>query len=140
MLIVDDVEDSVIINCWNKTEILPSISYKDVKFATNNQDIVLRQQEQDVDTLLIDLTSQDPDPEIKNQLNAYLDLNDLHILTEKKLNDTKIIEVVLDEANQLEHNDPDDSDDEEPEVSVSEGLKGLNKFINFFEQQTDSDF
>ncbi|CAG8785603.1 15263_t:CDS:1, partial [Dentiscutata erythropus] len=136
----DAVENSVIINCWNKTGILPLVSHEEIEFAAHNQDTILEQQEQDTDMLVVDLTSQDPDPEIENQLNAYLDLNNLHILTEEMLDDSEIIEVVLDEANQYEHGDPDDSDEEEPEISILEGLMGLNKFIGFFEQQTDPGF
>ncbi|CAG8565357.1 17910_t:CDS:2 [Racocetra fulgida] len=109
-----------------------SISHEEIELATCIQNIVLEQQEQNISTLVVDLTSQDPNLKIKNQLNVYLDLNNLHILTEKKLNDSEIIEVVLDEANQFEHGDPDDSDEEEPEILISEGLTGLNKFIYFF--------
>ena len=127
-------------NCWNKTGILPSVSYEEIELAACTQDAVLEQQEQDISTLVVDLTSQDPDPEIEDQLNTYLDLNNLHIVTEENLDDSEIIEVVLDEANQFEHGDPDDSDEEEPEISISEGLMGLNKFISFFEQQIDTDF
>ncbi|CAG8646716.1 20747_t:CDS:2 [Dentiscutata erythropus] len=81
----DAVEDTVIINCW---------------------------QEEDINELVIDLTTQDPDPEIESQLNTYLGLNDLHIITEEKLEDLEIIEI----------------------------LRGLNKFIGFFEQQIDEEF
>ena len=124
-------------NCWNKTGILPSVSHEEIELAACTQDAVLEQQEQDISTLVVDLTSV---PEIEDQLNTYLDLNNLHIITEENLDDSEIIEVVLDEANQFEHGDPDDSDEEEPEISISEGLMGLNKFICFFEQQTDPDF
>ncbi|CAG8644589.1 3099_t:CDS:2, partial [Cetraspora pellucida] len=117
-----------------------NLSHKEIEFAAHNQDTVLEQQEQDIDMLVVDLTSQNSDPEIENQLNAYLDLNNLHILTEEMLDDSEIIEVVLNEANQYEHGDPDDSDEEEPEISILEGLMGLNKFIGFFEQQTDPGF
>ncbi|CAG8770982.1 3363_t:CDS:2 [Gigaspora rosea] len=136
----DTIENSVINNCWNKTGILPLVSHEKIELATCTQDAVLEQQEQDISTLVVDLTSQDPDPEIEDQLNTYLDLNNLHIVTEKNLDDSEIIEVVLDEANQFEHGDPNDSDEEEPEISISERLIGLNKFICFFEQQTDPDF
>ncbi|CAG8728678.1 728_t:CDS:1, partial [Cetraspora pellucida] len=122
----DAVENSVIINCWNKTGILPLVSHEEIELATHSQDTLLEQQEQDINTLVVDLISQDLEPEIENQLNSYLDLNNLHILTEEKLDDSEIIEVVLDEANQYENGDPDDSDDEEPEISISEGLTGLN--------------
>ncbi|CAG8802892.1 11465_t:CDS:1, partial [Gigaspora rosea] len=37
-----------------------------------------------------------------------------------------------------EKGDPNDSDEEQPEIPISEGLKGLNKFIGFFEQQIDA--
>ncbi|CAG8542261.1 20022_t:CDS:2, partial [Racocetra fulgida] len=99
----DAVKDQVIVNCWRKTGILSSVSCEEIEVATNN-----------------------PDPEIRSQLNTYLDL--------------KIIEIVLDEANQHKNGDPDDLDDEQSENPISEGLMGLNKFISFFEQQIDTDF
>ncbi|CAG8449552.1 3757_t:CDS:2, partial [Scutellospora calospora] len=102
------VKDQVIVNCWKKTRILSSVSYEEIEVAIKSQDMLLEQQEEDVNDLVIDLTSQDP--EIKSQLNTYLDLN------------------------------PDDSDKEQPEISISEGLMSLNKFISFFEQQIDADF
>ncbi|CAG8814020.1 3548_t:CDS:1, partial [Cetraspora pellucida] len=75
-----------------KTEILPSVSHEEIDAAVSIQDALLEQQEQDVDMLIVDLTSQNPDPKIKHQLNTYLDLNNLPIVTEKKL-DSKIIEI-----------------------------------------------
>ncbi|CAG8691524.1 25944_t:CDS:1 [Dentiscutata erythropus] len=90
--------------------------------------------------LVIDLTVQDPDPEIKNQLNTYFKLNDLHIVTEEKLEDSEIVEISLDKANQHENRDLDDSDKEQPEILISEEQMGLNKFISFFEQQIDTNF
>ncbi|CAG8773214.1 12421_t:CDS:2, partial [Gigaspora margarita] len=72
--------------------------------------------------------------------NAVLEQQEQDIGTLENLDDSEIIKVVLDEANQFEHRNPDDSDEEEPEISISEGLIGLNKFICFFEQQTDPDF
>ncbi|CAG8700848.1 14730_t:CDS:2, partial [Dentiscutata erythropus] len=136
----DAVEDQTIVNCWRKTGILSSISREEIEVATYNHDMSLEQQEDDVGNLVIDLTSQDPDPEIESQLNTYLDLNDLHIITKEKLEDSKIIKIVLDEENQRENGDLDDSDEEQPEIPISEGLMGLNKFITFFEQQIDTDF
>ncbi|CAG8508742.1 9717_t:CDS:2 [Cetraspora pellucida] len=132
--------DQTIVNCWRKTRILSSIFREEIEVTTYNHDISLEQQEDDIGDLVIDLTSQDPDLEIKSQLNTYLDLNDLHIITKKKLKDLEIIEIVLDEENQRKNRDPDDSDEEQPEIPISEGLMGLNKFITFFEQQIDTDF
>ncbi|CAG8474738.1 13992_t:CDS:2, partial [Cetraspora pellucida] len=120
--------------------ILPSVSREEIDAAVSIQDALLEQQEQDVDTLIADLTSQDLDPEIEHQLNTYLDLNNWPIVTEEKLEDSEIIEIVLDEANQVENSDPDDTDEEKLEISALEGLKSLNKFISFFEQQNDTDF
>ncbi|CAG8658921.1 11855_t:CDS:1 [Dentiscutata erythropus] len=102
--------------------------------------MLLEHQEQDIDILVIDLTSQDLDPDIESQLNAYLDFNNSHIITEEKLEDSEIIEIVLNEENQCENGDPNDSDEEEIEISVSDRFMGLKKFIGFFEHQTDADF
>ncbi|CAG8444112.1 5056_t:CDS:1, partial [Scutellospora calospora] len=66
-----------------------------IKLATCNQDIILEQQELDIDILVVDLTSQNLDSEIENQLNIYLNFNNSYILTEEKLNDSEIIKVVL---------------------------------------------
>ncbi|CAG8511461.1 12448_t:CDS:2 [Cetraspora pellucida] len=81
-----------------------------------------------------------PESEIKNQLNEYLDLNNSCIITEDKLEDSEIVEIVLDEENQRKNGDPDNSVEKELEIPVSEGLMSLNKFICFFEQQTNTDF
>ncbi|CAG8812217.1 23072_t:CDS:1, partial [Dentiscutata erythropus] len=40
--------------------------------------------------IVVNLTSQNP---IENQLNAYLELNDLNILTEEMFDDSEIIKV-----------------------------------------------
>ncbi|CAG8761442.1 2663_t:CDS:2, partial [Cetraspora pellucida] len=72
--------------------ILPLVSHEEIELATHSQDTLLEQQEQDINTLVVDLISQDLEPEIENQLNSYLDLNNLHILTEEKLDDSEIIE------------------------------------------------
>ncbi|CAG8748145.1 1011_t:CDS:2, partial [Cetraspora pellucida] len=87
------IENSVINNCWNKTEILLLVFYEEIKLATCTQDAVLEQQEQNISMLVVDLTSQDPNLEIEDQLNTYLDLNNLYIITEKNLNNSKIIKV-----------------------------------------------
>ncbi|CAG8819639.1 3567_t:CDS:1, partial [Gigaspora rosea] len=113
----DAIENSVTNNCWNKTGILLSVSYEEIELVACTQDAVLEQQGQDISTLVVDLTFQDPDLKIEDQLNTYLDLNNLYIVTEENLDDSEIIEVVLNEANQFEHEDPDDSDEEEPEIS-----------------------
>ncbi|CAG8619840.1 28499_t:CDS:2, partial [Dentiscutata erythropus] len=130
----DNIENSVIVNYWRKTGILASVSHEEIEVATNSQNTLLEQQEQDIDMLVIDLTFQDPNPEIKDQLNIYLNLNDLHITTKERLEDSEIIKIVLDEANQCKNRDPDDSDEEQPEIPISERLMSLNKFISFFEQ------
>ena len=78
---------------------MPSVSYEEIELAACTQDAVLEQQEQDISTLVVDLTSQNPDPEIEDQLNTYLDLNNLHIVTKENFDDSEIIEVVLNEAN-----------------------------------------
>ncbi|CAG8661494.1 1026_t:CDS:1, partial [Racocetra fulgida] len=58
----------------------------------------------------------------------------------EKLKDSEIIKIVLYEANQYENGDSDDSDEEQPKIFISEELMDLNKFISFFEQQTDANF
>ncbi|CAG8738268.1 14258_t:CDS:2, partial [Cetraspora pellucida] len=37
----DAVEDQVIVNCWRKTRILPSVSREEIEIAINNQDMLL---------------------------------------------------------------------------------------------------
>ncbi|CAG8663970.1 10538_t:CDS:2 [Cetraspora pellucida] len=43
-------------------------------------------------------------------------LNNLCIITEDKLEDSEIVEIVLDKENQSKNGDPDDSDKEELEI------------------------
>ncbi|CAG8552373.1 20629_t:CDS:2 [Cetraspora pellucida] len=48
--------------------------------------------------LVVNLTSQDPDSEIEDLLNTYLDFNNLHIITEENFDDSKIIKVKSDQS------------------------------------------
>ncbi|CAG8753235.1 1237_t:CDS:1, partial [Dentiscutata erythropus] len=114
--------------------------YEEIKVTADNQDTLLKQQEQEIDSLVIDLISQDIDLNVKSQLNIYLNLNSSYIITEKKLENSEIIKIVLDKKNQLENGNPNDLNKDEPEIAMLKRLIKLKKIISFFEQQTDMDF
>ncbi|CAG8758567.1 15180_t:CDS:2, partial [Racocetra fulgida] len=89
----------------------------------------------DVDKLIIDLTTNLSDPTIELQINEFDHTNDSQILTEDVLDDEKIGSIVLDEQQEFEEGDASDTDEEAPEIPIIEGLNGLTKFISFVEQQ-----
>ncbi|CAG8798214.1 13232_t:CDS:1, partial [Dentiscutata erythropus] len=94
----------------------------------------------EVDELIIDLTTNLSDPTIERQLNEFNNMNDSQILTEDLLNEEEIVNIVLDEQQEFEEGDANDTDEEPPEIPITEGLNGLTKFIGFFEQQESCDF
>lgn len=121
-------------NCWKKTGILPSINYEEIQHATSSYDTFIKQENDNIELSVADL-----DSSVLPQVNKYLELNNLHIPTVEELSDTEIVELVIAEQQHKEQ-DSDDSDEEPLTIPASEGLAGLKKFLEFFEQQTDQNF
>ncbi|CAG8509170.1 17303_t:CDS:2 [Cetraspora pellucida] len=94
----------------------------------------------DVDELIIDLTTNLPDPTIERQLNEFNSNNDYQIPTEDILDKEQIINIVLDKQREFEEGNTSDTDIPPSEIPVLEGLDCLKKFISFFEQQESHDF
>ncbi|CAG8626404.1 13184_t:CDS:2, partial [Cetraspora pellucida] len=100
----------------------------------NSYDTFIKQENDNIELSVADL-----DLSVLPQVNKYLELNNLYIATVEELSDTEIVELVIVEQQHKEHNS-DDSDKEPLTISASEGLVGLKKFLEFFEQQTDQNF
>ncbi|CAG8529317.1 17109_t:CDS:2, partial [Cetraspora pellucida] len=89
----------------------------------------------DVDELIVDLTTNLSNPMIKLQINEFDHMNDSQILTEDVLDDEEIVSIVLDEQWEFEEGNASDTDKELLEIPIIENLNGLTKFISFVEQQ-----
>ncbi|CAG8637981.1 1450_t:CDS:1, partial [Scutellospora calospora] len=77
---------------------------------------------------------------VVQEIDAYREVNQTHIPTEKTLNDTQIVETILAEQLEYEQSDPDDSDKELPKITAAEEISGLKSFILFAKQQICDDF
>ncbi|CAG8504414.1 6368_t:CDS:2 [Scutellospora calospora] len=135
----DEVDELTMANCWMKTGILLLVSYTDIELAQNMYLESIELEEDKIYTLVVDLI-EDLDSTVVQEIEAYRKINNIHISTEETLDDTQIVETVL--AKQLEYKqgDSDDSDEEPPKVSPSEGLIGLKSFTLFAEQQICNNF
>ncbi|CAG8643778.1 14235_t:CDS:1 [Cetraspora pellucida] len=111
----------------------------ETEFVQNIYSDSIEDKESEVNELVVDLTY-NADPTIVQNVETYMKLNNAHILTEEKLDNHQIVEIVLAEKLEYDQGDPDDSDEEPPCISVSEGLDGLKNFISFVEQQMNNDF
>ncbi|CAG8545901.1 15498_t:CDS:2 [Cetraspora pellucida] len=104
------------------------------QYARSSYDTFIKQEEDNIESSFAEL-----DLTVQPHVNKYLELNNTRISTEEVLDDTEIVELVLAEQQQKEQ-DSDDSDEEPLKILVSEGLAGLKKFVEFFEQQIDQNF
>ncbi|CAB4481133.1 unnamed protein product [Rhizophagus irregularis] len=129
----NNVTQKTIRNCWIKTGILPT--YDD----DNDGDI-------DEDDLESDLDGDDIEDFLDNLPNSddiieYFQMLDHEIPTEENLTDEEIVNLVQFEKEGGNLNDDDDDEDDEiPLVSVKKAVSGLKLFINYFEQQDNSEF
>ncbi|CAG8595711.1 23439_t:CDS:2 [Dentiscutata erythropus] len=136
----NEVEESTIINCWRKTGILPLLLDTEIEDATFAVQDFTDIEKDNVDELIIDLTTNLSDPTIEHQLNEFNNVNNSQIFTKDVLDKEQIVNIVLDEQWELEEGNTSDSDEEPPEIPVTEGLNGLKKIISFVEQQKSCDF
>ena len=116
-------------NCWIKTGILPS--------SDNTMDDVDQDFESDSDTdeiedLLENLLEAD-------NVREYFQTLDQEIPAEEHLTEEQIVNLVQFEKNE-ESDDDDSSDKEIPLVPVKKAVSGLEVFVTYFEQQTNSEF
>src|SRR3954453_11095075 len=126
----ENVTQTTIRNCWVKTGILPSSDY--LVDDINMEDLEINEVD-DFDDVDIDLLPEADD------LRNYFEMLDHDIPTEERLTNEQIINLLQDEENESE-DDGDISDEEALVVSKKKGVEALKTFINYFEQQNDSDF
>lgn len=79
-------------------------------------------------------------PEETADVLEYFQLLDREIPTEEHLTEEQIIDMVRNEENQVEESEDDDENEEIPLISVKKAINGLETFVNYFEQQEDSEF
>ncbi|CAB4397697.1 unnamed protein product [Rhizophagus irregularis] len=118
----------------------------------NNSDSILPTYDDDNDNDVDenDLESDLDDEDIKDYLDnlpnsddiiEYFQMLDHEILTEENLTDKEIVNLVQFEKEGGNLNDEEeDEDDKIPLVSVKKAVSGLKMFINYFEQQDNSEF
>ncbi|CAB4475246.1 unnamed protein product [Rhizophagus irregularis] len=129
----NNITQKTIQNCWIKTGILPT--YND----DNDDDV-------DEDDLESDLDDEDIEDYLDNLPNSddiieYFQMLDHEIPTEENLTDKEIVNLVQFKKEGGNLNDEEeDEDDEIPLVSVKKAVSGLKIFINYFEQQDNSEF
>ena len=70
-----------------------------------------------------------------DHLQEFFQMFDYEIPTEEHLTDEQIINLLQDEKNE-----EDTSDEEIQVISDKEGINALKMFINYFEQQNDTEF
>ncbi|CAG8711640.1 28857_t:CDS:2, partial [Dentiscutata erythropus] len=135
-----EIEESTIVNCWNKTGILPLLLDTKINDSTFAVQDLKDLEKDDVDKLIVDLTTNLSNLTFKCQLNEFNYMNDSQILTEDFLNEEEIVNIILDEQQEFEEGDASDTNKELPKNPIIEGLNRLTKFINFVEQQKSCDF
>ncbi|CAG8756280.1 25483_t:CDS:1, partial [Dentiscutata erythropus] len=135
------VEEMTIVNCWKKTRILTLLSDTEIDDTTFAIQDLTEVEKDDVDKLIIDLTTNLPDDlTIGHQLNEFNDKNNSQISTKDILDKEQIVNIVLDKQWEFKEGDANDSDVPLPENLALEGLNGLKRFIDFFKQQESRDF
>ncbi|CAG8736310.1 20350_t:CDS:1 [Dentiscutata erythropus] len=115
--------------------ILPLVPHDDVELAQHTYLEIIEYEENEI----IDLT-ESANLTVSQEIDSYREINNAHIPTEEVLNDTQIVETILAEQLEREQGDPEDSDEEPPKISASEGLNGLKTFISFAEQMNNDFF
>jgi len=74
--------------------------------------------------------------EVEEEVREYFQILDQDIPTEKTLTEEQIVNMMLTD----EKEESDSEEDEISPVPVKKAIDGLKTFINFFEQQDDSEF
>ncbi|CAG8586311.1 6192_t:CDS:2, partial [Cetraspora pellucida] len=104
------------------TGILPSVLSIDVDIVQDIYLELIEHEKSEICELLVDLSNS----VVSQEIEAYRNINNTHIPMKEAFNDAQIVET---------QDDPDDSDEEPPKISASEGLDRLKNFILFAKQQ-----
>jgi len=79
-------------------------------------------------------------PEGTDDILEYFQMLDREIPTEDHLTEEQIINMVQNENDQMEESEDNDENEEIPPIPMKKAVDGLETFINYFEQQDDSEF
>jgi hypothetical protein len=127
-----DVSQNTISNCWSKAGILPSVDHAQREVASDQIDMELDVEFEEIEELLEILP--DTDTTFLEDIGHYTkELEELPV--EEFLDDKQIIEYVSKDPNE------EIITDSEPEleiVGIKEAAQGLKTFITFFTQQPDN--
>jgi len=113
-----------------KTSILSSYNEftdENIDYEKDDADI---QEEDEIEIFFNSLS------EVEEEVREYFQTLDQNILTEKTLTEEQIVNMMLTD----EKEESDSEEDEISPVPVKKAIDGLKTFINFFEQQDDSEF
>src|SRR6185295_4064800 len=93
----DSVKVETIVNCWQKTGILPTVNNDDnIQQALIEQEIIGQEDQEHIEFLLQQFSSIETTPDkslLLGEMNKYLEIIDLTIPTEQSLTDTEIIQL-----------------------------------------------
>ncbi|GES94707.1 tigger transposable element-derived protein 6-like [Rhizophagus clarus] len=138
----DSVKVETIVNCWQKTGILPNNSDDDngIQQALIAQEMANQEDQGGVELLLQQFSSlENISDESLGEINQYLEIIDLTIPTEQPLTDAEIIQLILEEEN--ENPEINDNDKEEHLViSMQKGFNSLKTWVQYFEEQESEEF
>ncbi|CAB5101134.1 unnamed protein product [Rhizophagus irregularis] len=126
-----DVSQNTISNCWAKAGILPSVNHVQREVASDQIDMELDVEFEEIEELLEILS--DIGTPFLDDIDHYIkELEELPV--EEFLDDKQIIEYVTKDSSE------EVISDSEPEleiISIKEVAQGLKTFITFFTQQSD---
>ncbi|GES82215.1 tigger transposable element-derived protein 6-like [Rhizophagus clarus] len=133
----DSVKVETIVNCWQKTEILPNNNddVNGIQQALIAQEMVNQEDQEGVKLLLQQFSSlENISDESLGEINQYLEMIDLTIPTEQPLTDAEIVQLIMEEENETPEMNDDDKE-EHPVILMQEGFNSLKTWVQFFEEQ-----
>ncbi|GES83583.1 tigger transposable element-derived protein 6-like [Rhizophagus clarus] len=135
----DSVKAETIVNCWQKTGILPTVNDNSIQQALIAQEMANQEDQKGVNLLLQKFSSlENVSDKFLEEINQYLEMIDLIIPTEQPLTDAEIIQLILEEEN--EKAELNDDDNEQPAISIQEGFNCLKTWVRYFEEQDSEEF
>ncbi|GBB89547.1 hypothetical protein RclHR1_16270001 [Rhizophagus clarus] len=133
----DSVKVETIVNCWQKTEILPNNNddVNGIQQALIAQKMANQEDQKGVKFLLQQFSSlENISDESLGEINQYLEMIDLTIPTEQPLTDAEIVQLIMEEENETPEMNDDDKE-EHPVILMQEGFNSLKTWVQFFKEQ-----
>ncbi|GES86601.1 tigger transposable element-derived protein 6-like [Rhizophagus clarus] len=138
----DSVKVETIVNCWQKTEILPNNNddVNGIQQALIAQKMANQEDQKGVKFLLQQFSSlENISDESLGEINQYLEMIDLTISTEQPLTDAEIVQLIMEEENETPEMNDDDKE-EHPVILMQEGFNSLKTWVQFFKEQESEEF